>query len=170
MRPTHALFLPAVLAAGALAGCDGGPQTETQRQQAMEDYAASFGVDVDVSANADGSETVAVNTGLGGVGGSNLALPDGFPDDVPVYPAINIFATGALGQGHMIQGQAPDGLAAVTDFYMTRMAADGWTNESDAQALPGMRMLQFAKDGRAATINLIENDPGTTVQMTVTGG
>lgn len=168
MRATHTL-LSALAATCLLAGCGPASQSEAERQQAAEDYAASFGIDADVSTNADGSERIEVRGAAGGVSGANLALPDGFPNDIAIYPGLNISSTNAVGPAIMLQGQAPDNIDTVAAFYAEQMVSQGWTAGAGQQAGPTMRMLQFTKAGRTAGINIFQSGPGTTVQITVTG-
>ncbi len=154
----------------ALAACGAPPQGDAQRQQAAEDYAASVGIDADVSTNPDGSERVEVRTALGGVAGSNLALPADFPSDIPIYPDLNISGVNNVGQTRMIQGIADDSVEDVATFYLARMAAEGWTASADQQPAPTMRMLQFTKAGRTVGINVMQTGPGASVSLTAMGG
>ncbi len=98
-------------------------------------------------------------------GGSNLAVPTGFPDDIPMYPQINIVAASQMpSQGFMLQGLTSDTVDQVAAFYVARMTAAGWTHESPQQAA-NMKVLPFKKDKRTASVNLI-GAQGTTVQLT----
>jgi hypothetical protein len=152
-----------------LAACGPGEQTRTEQDRQAEEYAKSFGIDANVSSNPDGTKTVAVDRNMGGLavqGGSNLSLPAGFPDDIPMYPEINIFTASQMpNQGFMVQGQTPDAVEKVAEFYVARMTSSGWTHQAPAQQVPTMRVLPFRKDSRTATINLIGGQ-GTTVQLT----
>lgn len=149
-----------------LSGCGGGTETQEERDRKAEAYAKSLGANVAVSTNPDGSRSVAVGGPGGAQGGMNLAKPDGFPDDVPIYPQLNIVASNGLpGQGFMLQGQTADGLQQVADFYTAQMTTAGWTGEAATEQLPTMRVLPFKKGNRTAHINLIAGN-GTTVQLT----
>lgn len=153
----------------ALAACGAPPQGDAQRQQAAEDYAASFGIDADVSTNADGSERVEVRTASGAVAGSNLALPADFPGDIPIYPGLNISGVNTVGQTRIIQGIADHSVEEVATFYLAQMVAEGWTASADQQPAPTMRMLQFTKAGRTVGINVTQTGPGAMVSLTTMG-
>lgn len=160
----------AIVAAGQLAACGSGSQSRAEQDQRAEEYAKSFGVDVDVQTRADGSRSVTVDRSVGGMtaqAGSNLSVPAGFPDDVPVHPSINIASSGQLpGTGFMVQGQSPENIEAVASFYSTEMTSRGWAQDGDQQT-PAMRMLQFKKRNRTVNLSLISNGGGTTVQIMV---
>ena len=152
-----------------LAGCGTGSQTQEEKDRQAEQYAKSFGVDAQVSTNPDGTKSVAIDRSIGGLAaqaGSNLAVPAGFPDDIPMSPQLNIVTAGQLpSDGFTIQGHTPDSVEQVAEFYVARMTSSGWTHEQPAQQPPGMRVLPFKKDDRTASINLIGGQ-GTTVQLT----
>ena len=106
-----------------LAACGAGSQTQEEKDRRAEEYAQSFGVDAKVATSPDGTKSVAIDRVTGGLtaqGGSNLRLPAGFPDDIPMYPQLNIFAASQLpGGGFMVQGQTPDGVNQVAEFYLS---------------------------------------------------
>ena len=151
-----------------LAGCRAGGQTPEDKDRQAEEYAKSFGVDAQVSTSPDGTKSIAIDRGIGGLaaqGGSNLAVPAGFPADIPMYPQLNIVAAGQLpSDGFTIQGHTPDSVEQVAEYYVARMTSSGWTHEQPAQQPPGMRMLPFKKGNRMASINLMGGQ-GTTVQL-----
>lgn len=163
-------FTAVIAAALAVAGCGAPEQGDAKRQQAAEDYAASFGIDADVSTNADGSERVEVRTASGAVAGSNLAVPADFPTDIPIYPALNISAVNNVGPSRMVQGIAQDTVEEVATFYLAQMPAKGWTVSNDQQPVPTMRTLQFAKGGRTVGITMMATGPGASVALTTMGG
>lgn len=160
----------AIATAIVLAACGAPSQGEAERQQAAEDYAASFGIDADVSTNADGTERVEIRSPSGGLSGSNLAVPADFPGDVPIYPGLNISTTNSLGQTLMIQGIAPNSVEEVATFYLAQMATEGWTASADQQPAPTMRTLNFTKGGRTVGVTMMTTGPGTSVALTTMGG
>lgn len=163
-------FTVAIAATLAVAGCGAPEQGESQRQQAAEDYAASFGIDADVSTNADGSERIEVRTASGAVAGSNMAVPADFPTDIPIYPALNISAVNNVGPSRMVQGISQDTVGEVATFYLAQMPAKGWAASGDQQPAPTMRTLQFTKGGRTVGITMMATGPGASVALTTMGG
>lgn len=157
-------------AALALAACGAPAQSEAESQRAAEDYAASFGIDADISTTADGSERVEIRSATGGLSGSNLAVPDDFPTDVPIYPDLNISAVNNVGPTRMIQGIARNSVEEVATFYLAQMPARGWTASGDEQPTPAMRMMQFTKGERTAGVSITATGPGASVALTTMGG
>jgi len=135
-----------------------------------EEYARSFGIDADVQTNADGSRSVTVNQGAGGItsqAGTNVALPDGFPDDVPVYPQASLFSASQVpGLGFMVQGRSSDTVDKVGAFYASEMRGRGWTEDGSTQT-SAMQAAQYKKGNRTASVALLPGDDGTTIQLTV---
>jgi len=120
-------ILTAALGLSLLAACD---EDATQsRESELEDYAHAHGVDADVEAGESGEvRSVTVNQGAGKVG-SNLALPDDFPDDVPVYENLKLHAVTPIpGGGPSLSGIAGGDLGEVARFTLRRwLRTDGWT-------------------------------------------
>lgn len=159
-------------AVALLAACGGEGGSSATREQELEDYAAGFGANVEVDVDRDGETRTVTIQGPGGAqGGANLAVPAGFPEDVALYPNLNIVATAPLpGGGFTLQGHAAGAeLAAVAQFYSEQMADEGWTDRSAAGAAPSMASLAFEKSGRTASVNLIAGQ-GVTVQIMVMPG
>jgi hypothetical protein len=160
------LLLPLVI--GCLA-CNSGPETQSEQDQRAEEYAKSLGMDVDVKTNADGSPTVTLENAPGGVtaqAGSNLSVPAGFPDDVPLYPRLNIGASSAMpNRGFSLQGQSQDPVDKVIEFYSAELPSRGWTSNA-TQRSPMMSLMEFSKGNRIVTISLLPANVGTTVQIT----
>lgn len=155
-----------------LAACGSGSTSQAEQDRRAEEYARSFGIDASVRTGADGSRSVTVNQNLGGLTaqtGTNVALPEGFPDDVPVYPQANIVTASQLaGQGFMVQGRSADAIDAIGAFYSSGMTGRGWTQDS-AQRTPAMHIAQYSKAGRTASVSLVPDKDGTTIQLTVMG-
>ena len=165
MNTTLKFVLP-LLAAAALAGCG-----QEAADTAAEKIAKTQGVDVDIDRDGD-TATYTMGGPDGGtvqVGG-DLKVPDGFPDDVAVYPDLKIVASSAVPQGFMVHGQTADGVDKVASFYADKMASEGWEKEGEFTQGDTMRTLSFKKENRTAAINMFKGDDGTTVQLTATTG
>jgi hypothetical protein len=155
------------VAASALAfGC-GSVDDAGDRAAQLEQYAASFGADVDVTVDAETGATAVAVAGPGGaVGGSDLPAPRGVPKDVAIYPDLNVFSSAVVPGGHMVQGVTPDDPDEVASFYTRAMTDQGWKDESPATHSPVMRTLRFTKGTREASVNLLPTGDKTAVQIT----
>lgn len=165
MNTTLKFVLP-LLAATALAGCG-----QDAADTAAEKIAKQQGVDMDI--DRDGDTATYTMSGADGTKvqvGENLKVPDGFPDDVAVYPDLKIVSASSMPQGFMVQGQTGDGVEKVAGFYMDKMASDGWAKEAEFSQGDAMRTISFKKEARTATVNVIKGDDGTTLQLTAMSG
>ncbi|PKP79052.1 MAG: hypothetical protein CVT81_00915 [Alphaproteobacteria bacterium HGW-Alphaproteobacteria-3] len=161
-------ILTAALGLSLLAAC--GEDSTQSRESELEDYARAHGVDADVEVGESGEvRSVTINQGAGKVG-SNLALPDDFPDDVPVYENLKLHAVTPIpGGGLSLSGIAGGDLGEVARFYAAEMVAHGWTDASPPPAAPSQRTLQFTKGSRNVMITLMPASPGTSVSITLIG-
>jgi len=165
MNTTLKFVLP-LLVATALAGCG-----QDAADTAAEKLAKQQGVDMDIDRDGDkATYTMAGPDGSKVQVGENLKVPDGFPDDVAVYPDLKIVSATSVPQGFMVQGQTKDAVGKVAGFYANKMKSDGWEKEGEFSQGDTMQSLSFKKDGRNASVNVISGDDGTTVQLTATSG
>lgn len=154
----------------SLAACGSSSTSQQEQDRRAEEYARSFGIDADVKTNPDGSKAVTVNQGFGGLSsqsGTNVSLPEGFPEDVPVYPQANLYSASQMpGLGFMVQGRSSEAVDKVSAFYKSEMTGRGWT-EDGSQQTPAMHMAQYKKGERTASVTLLPDGDGTTIQLTV---
>lgn len=154
----------------ALGACGGDAGSAADREAQLEDYAARYGQDVDVEVQGQGEdERVAVNTGTPGMQGqvgTDLDLPDDFPDDVAVYPALKIHSTAKVPMGYTLGGQTVDGADEVAAHFERDMLSHGWTAEQGTSA-GTTRSLRFSKNGRSASLTTIVAGGTTNVQLAV---
>ena len=85
------------------------------------------------------------------------------PDDIPVPEG----ATGVNNLFGMISFTAETPPQEVFDYFQEEMPNNGWT-EANAEAMSGLWMLEYTKDGRTANIMISEDDSGNaSVMITV---
>jgi hypothetical protein len=85
------------------------------------------------------------------------------PDDIPVPEG----ATGVNNMFGMISFTAETPPQEVFDYFQEEMPNNGWT-EANAEAMSGLWMLEYTKDGRTANIMISEDDSGNaSVMITV---
>ena len=88
------------------------------------------------------------------------------PDDIPVPDGT----TGVNNMFGMINYTSELGPEEVFAFYQEEMPNNGWT-EVSADAMSGLWMLEYTKDGRTANIMISEDDSGNaSVMVTVAEG
>lgn len=163
------ILFSSLLVGAILAGCSNDtPATQEAQEKQLEEYVGSQGVDVDVDLNG-GTPNVTLNQSAGGTStqvGTNLTLPNDFPDDIAIFPGMQIIAASVMPQGHMVHAQTSATLDEIADFYTAQMTADGWVDTTSDVQPPAMRSLIFEKGERRAGVTLIPGTPNTTIQVT----
>jgi len=99
--------------------------------------------------------------------GENIALPEDFPKDVPVYPDATLVTSMATPEGVMISSRSSADPGDVLAFYKKELASEGWKLEAEMNMGP-QRMLTFSKGDRQATVTL-SSDEGETQISLMTG-
>ena len=64
------------------------------------------------------------------LGEGGLALPEGFPKDVPIYPGSTVSVSAAVQDGMHVSLKTADASTKVAAFYKEKLKADGWQIES----------------------------------------
>ena len=94
---------------------------------------------------------------------AEAAESSSLPDDIPVPEG----ATGINNMFGMISFTAETPPEEVFTFFQEEMPNNGWT-ETSADAMSGLWMLEYTKDGRTASIMISEDDSGNaSVMITV---
>lgn len=153
------------IAALFLASCGGSDSNEAREKQ-MEDTAARYGVDVDVTLDEDGeTEQIVINQG-GAQVGQGLDLPSGFPDDIDLPESWNVMAASApMPNGYSIQALSDSPASEIMDELRSRLTAEGWIETAADTPTPQMSRISFEKDDRMANFNILENGETRAVQL-----
>lgn len=148
MKRTYSM-LAAVMAAGLmLTGCS--QSAENTAENLIE---SATGADVDLS---DGSVTVTDEEGNVIESGSDVALPDGFPSDLP-QPDGGVIVTASSMDGQIVVVWSMDDLTAEdVDAYIDQVKAAGYSEERDSASLGGdgvvSKTVTLAGNGKVVTI------------------
>ncbi|MFZ1933886.1 MAG: hypothetical protein WCB27_18600 [Thermoguttaceae bacterium] len=105
-------------------------------------------------------EDVRSSTGKAGV-----ALPAGFPADVPVYPQATPMTVATVHKETRVILTTSDPRQKVVTFYNGKMKENGWKSKASTE-LPQMTMLQGEKSGRTMVVLISETSDGK-VQITL---
>jgi hypothetical protein len=97
--------------------------------------------------------------------GEDARIPDGFPDDVPVYPDARVVGGMVAGEGGMLTLQTGDDLEEVADFYGEKLAKEGWSLGPPID-LSDRRLLPFEKGGRSGAVQISREASDTTILIT----
>jgi hypothetical protein len=106
-------------------------------------------------------------------GGDAAAVPDGFPDDMPLYDGTIVLGQKMEtpdGAAYNVGIETTDGAAEVSAWYEAEFAAEGWTetasmtNDADGMV---MSTRQVEKGGVQAQVVIAEEDGRTQIAVTV---
>ncbi len=159
-------FVLPLLAATMLAGCG-----QDAADTAAEKIAKQQGVDMDIDRDGEtATYTMGGSDGTKVQVGENLKVPEGFPDDVAVYPDLKIVSASTVPQGFMISGQSADDVDKIAGFYTDKLTSSGWAKDGEFSQEGTMRVLSFKKDNRTASVTVVKGDDGTTVQLAAMNG
>jgi len=95
-----------------------------------------------------------------------VALPDGFPKDVAIYPQATVVTSMTMEKTMHVSLKTADSAEKVAAFYKKKLDEDGWkisTNVNTEQ----MRMLQGAKEGRSLAVLISTESGETAIVLTV---
>jgi hypothetical protein len=105
---------------------------------------------------------VSVTAAKGGV-----ALPDGFPKDVPIYKGAVVQIASTQGKTMMVHLNVAAPVADALKFYQDQFKDQGWEIASTMNMGDGS-MLTAKKDHRQCAAVVIKQDKGTMIQLSVT--
>jgi hypothetical protein len=112
------------------------------------------------SKSKDGNVTVSANK-------AGVALPDGFPKDLPIYRGAVVQVASTQGQTMMVHLNVSDSVAEVLKYYQDQLKEQGWEIESSMNMGEGS-MIAAKKADRKCTAMVMKQDKGSMVQLTVT--
>jgi hypothetical protein len=154
------ILLGLTLAAALVCGCrksvtyTGENGTKATISKSGKDYEVTFHGNKGETVRIAGSE-------------ASVALPEGFPKDVPIYPGAKVAASVKSQDGMHVTLQTSDAGSKVSDFYKEQMKAQGWAIDTTMD-MPQGTMLMGNKSGQALHVMVMSDDKATTVTLTVT--
>jgi hypothetical protein len=98
--------------------------------------------------------------------GGSVALPDGFPADVPIYPKATIVTTTTVEKAMQVMLKTTDSAQQAETFYKEKLKQGDWEIKSSMNT-PQMTMLQGAKKGRILAIIISAESGQTMINLTV---
>jgi hypothetical protein len=127
------------------------------------------GGEVTFEAEGEGVRISGEKEGIGAISGQfgeNAAIPDGFPEDVPIYPGTDVIGGMVAGDGGMITLQTGDDFEKVAAFYRENLVKEGWSLAPEMD-LGGRWVLPVEKEGRDGAVQITREADATTIVITV---
>lgn len=101
--------------------------------------------------------------------GGDVDVPEGFFDDIPLYPDAVPFSMMEAGEGMtMVTVDSEDDASNIYEFYKTRLEESGWVLENDMN-ISGGRVMRALKNGQRAVLHIQNTDGGTRVGFMMGG-
>ena len=98
--------------------------------------------------------------------GENAEIPDGFPEDVPIYPGSEVIGGMVAGAGGMVTLQTGDDAEKVAAFYREKLVKEGWSLSPEMD-LGVQRVLPIQKEGQNGAVQISREADATTIVLTV---
>ena len=99
-------------------------------------------------------------------GGDDVALPDGFPRDIPIVKGARIVQAIGTPDGSSVILLTGAERKSVLDYYKSELASGGWTVENSMQT-PQNDILSLKKDNRALSLMVGDSRDETVVSLSV---
>ena len=98
--------------------------------------------------------------------GGDLALPETFPKDIPIYPGAKITANVTVNDGAQVAFQTPDSAGKVVSFYTEKLKAGGFAIEATVNTKESS-MVTGKKDNRTVMVMAAGESDGTRISLMV---
>jgi hypothetical protein len=155
-----------------LSGC--ADVAEEAAERAIEGEIGGNGGQADVEI---GDESFSIQVkGKGGDSSLNIGagakIPDGFPDDVPIYENMTILMAQSQTQKEtfVVHANSTDSMLTVAGSYQQQAEKNGWEEESDITQGGKVKVLTYKKGDRSLQITLVAEDEGTQVNLVTSKG
>jgi hypothetical protein len=98
----------------------------------------------------------------------DLALPDGFPSDIPQYPGASLTWSNSDESGFLISLSTTDDPGDVAEYFQEQLTAQGWLAEATNQ--PAGRSVIAVKGKREATVVITTGSDTTNIDVILLSG
>ena len=101
-----------------------------------------------------------------------VTLPDGYPENIPMYPELELTAAETLDAAtaqFKITGTTLDSYERVLERYEVTFREAGWTEEM-SMSMEGTSIITVSKDGLIVTVEAIEGGRGSILTYTTGRG
>ena len=97
---------------------------------------------------------------------SGVALPEGFPKDVPIYTGAKVTTSAKTNEMTTVVLTTADPVTKVADFYGEKLKANGWDVQAAMNTGEG-GMVTATKGKSTCTVYVARSDKETTVSLGV---
>lgn len=102
--------------------------------------------------------------------GDDANVPDGFPEDVPIYPGSTPTAVMTAGsEGMVVTLKSSDDQGTIFSFYESGLSEQGWSIDGKP-SFGGQMGLEASKDSRKATLRISGTEGDSYISIVVSEG
>jgi hypothetical protein len=126
------------------------------------------GGEITIEAEGEGARISGEQEGFGafsGEFGEEAEIPDGFPEDIPIYPDSEVVAGMLAGAGGMVTLHTGDDIETVSAFYREKLVEEGWTLGPEMDIGP-QRVLPMQKEGQNGAVQISRDGDLTKIVLT----
>ena len=174
MRRRWVLVVPCVVLAMVAACKKASESTAEKAAERAIERATGNKADVNISGEAikittkEGGKDLAIEASDKG----GVALPKGFPDDIPRYPGAAVLSSMSQGDAEgMVKLQTGDAIDRVYEFYDAKLRAGGWeivgqVTTPEARMISGKKgkrkvsMMMGGSKGKSSITVIYDDDQG----------
>ncbi|MGB2081568.1 MAG: hypothetical protein ACPHVJ_01360 [Psychrobacter sp.] len=166
IKASIALIVSALSLSPVLTACDTADTTDkvaSAGTEAAVEKMSESQMDVSVDNDSDNQTQTIVMKGddnqeMQIVAGSDVALPDGFPSDVPLPDGIQLISAANIPKGFVIHGAVAGDLSATISQTKKDAKNAGWTEFMVTKQEQTM-MIMLEKEGRVVNYSIMELEP-----------
>ncbi len=131
----------------------------------------ALGGDVEVDGD---SVTIETDDGAATITGDTGEIPEGFPDDFPLYSGYKVESSSSIESNgekqYYVNLISEDGVSEIYDWYKSELTGDGWNLTTDLLMTSDGEetgMLVGEKDDGVVTVTLAPSDGKTSIGLIV---
>ncbi len=165
-------FLLMLVAVLAFTGCSLTDRLGEKAAEKITEEVLETGTNSDIDLT-DESINISSDDGSSFALGEDLALPDNFPSDVPIYSGASIVGTssseGEQGATFQVTLSTEDEFSAVSDYYKAAIVDEGWTLDNSYTMTSGGQTAIYnaSKEGRTLDIGVYYTEDDTQTMVTI---
>jgi hypothetical protein len=134
-----------------LLGCRGEPETRPDAETAGEEAAIPAEKPAEPATNAPAFE-----------------LPEGFPDDTPLYGGAEHVRSEVLADSlPSVWMDSPDSVETIRAFYQEALTGAGWIDRGAMEDASGGRVMNFRRGEHRLTVKLTKKPDFTRIRLSI---
>ena len=98
---------------------------------------------------------------------TSIALPDGFPKDVPILENATLKAAVSHAGRSVVQLYTTSSIKQATDFYDAALKREGWTIDASPPSTGDMFVIAAKKGNKRCNVTIAKDGKGTLIRLAI---